>query len=165
MSPYRSQSLDEAHDLAGFESGQPALDEWLKREALRAQRQDTARTYVWTEPAEPKVVAYYSVVPTEVRRDDVSRSMSGGLSTVPAFLLARLALDQSLQGRGLGSQLLLDALEVIVRASTMASGRLIVVDAIDDVAHAFYRHHNFCPVEGGNRLVMKVATARAALGL
>lgn len=86
------------------------------------------------------------------------------LSQFPAYLLARLALDGSLCGQGLGGQLLRDALEVIVAAANHAAGRLIVVDAIDDAAAAFYRHYGFQPVTGDpRRLVMKVATARNAL--
>lgn len=111
------------------------------------------------------VRAYFAIAPTLVRRGDVSRSMSGGVEVVPAYLLARLGLDQSLHGQGLGSELLLDALRVIVAAAETAAGRLIVVDAIDDVAQAFYRHHDFIPVAGERRLAMKVATARAALGI
>jgi hypothetical protein len=56
-----------------------------------------------------------------------------------------------------------DALEVIAAASR-AAGRLIMVDAIDDTAAAFYRHYDFQPVTGDpHRLVMKIATARQAL--
>ena len=40
---------------------------------------------------------------------------------------------------------------------------MILVDAIDDAAHAFSRHHDFVPIAGGRRLAMKVATARAAI--
>ena len=90
--------------------------------------------------------------------------MSGGIGVVPAYLLARLALDRSLRGRGLGSQLLLDAVDRVVLASATAAGRLIVVDAIDEAAAAFYARYGFQPVSGNpQRLVVKVATARKAL--
>jgi len=82
---------------------------------------------------------------------------------VPGYLLARLALDVSLHGQGLGSELLIDALQVTVAAGDRAGGRLIVVDAIDQEAHDFYRHHGFVPIAGARRLAMKVATARGAL--
>lgn len=110
-------------------------------------------------------MAYYAIAPTHVRREGLSRGMSGGMSVVPAYLLARLGLDRSLRGQGLGAQLLRDALEVIVTAAEKAAGRLIVVDAIDETAASFYRHHDFVPVAGSpHRLVMKVSTARRALG-
>jgi GNAT superfamily N-acetyltransferase len=165
MTDWRSSLLADGHDLGAFACGVDSLDRWLREQAVRAQRSDTARTYVWTPTDTPRVVAYYAITPTQVRRDEVSRAMSGGVGIVPAYLLARLALDRSLRGRGLGAQLLLDAVERIVQAAETAAGRLIVVDAIDDGAAAFYAHHDFQPVSGNPlRLVMKIATARKAMG-
>ena len=116
-----------------------------------------ARTYVWTPPDDSRVVAYYSVAPTQVHRKAVSSSLAGGVSVIPAYLLARLALDAALQGAGLGARLLVDALDTIVTAAEAASGRLIVVDAIDEAARAFYQHHDVRPIRGTARLVMKVS--------
>ncbi|MDE3133218.1 MAG: GNAT family N-acetyltransferase [Acidobacteriota bacterium] len=164
MTDFRTEPLSYRHNLSAFNCGVESLDSWLRTHAVRAGRADTARTYVWAEPGSLTVVAYYAIAPTQVRREDVSRSMTGGIGVVPGYLLARLAIDHSLQGRGLGGQLLRDALEVIVSAATQAAGRLIVVDAIDDVAAAFYRHYDFRPVAGNpRRLVMKITTARQAL--
>ncbi|MEJ7825346.1 MAG: hypothetical protein WKF48_07935 [Solirubrobacteraceae bacterium] len=95
------------------------LDHWLRDEALRAQRAGTAHTTVWTAPDSPLVAGFYAIAPTLFAKADLpSRSMSAGYSTVPGYLLARLALDRSLHGEGLGTQLLLDALERIVSAAT-----------------------------------------------
>jgi predicted N-acetyltransferase YhbS len=164
MTEWLSASLSDAHDLTGFDCGNDELDGWLRNQALRAQRANTARTYVWTSRENAHVVAYYSIAPTQILRDSLSGSQAGGYSTVPAYLLARLALDHSLPGQGLGSELLVDALGTIVRAAKLSGGRLVVVDAIDDAAAAFYRHHDFQPVKGNpRRLVMKVATAQHAL--
>ncbi|MCP9491894.1 MAG: GNAT family N-acetyltransferase [Solirubrobacteraceae bacterium MAG38_C4-C5] len=95
----------------------------------------------------------------------MSQAVSDGCpqSKVPGYLLGRLALDPTLHGHGLGSQLLVDALERIVSASDQGAGRVVVVEAIDAAAAALYEHHHFRPVADTNRLVMKVATARAAL--
>jgi GNAT superfamily N-acetyltransferase len=78
-------------------------------------------------------------------------------------LLARLALDQSLQGHGLGGALLADALERIVAAIETVAARFVVVDAIDDTAAAFYAHHGFRQVPETRRLVQKVSDVEAAL--
>lgn len=161
---WQSQPLHEEHDLSAFDCSVPIMNEWLVKTALRAQRSDTARTYVWSPPDGLRVVAYFSITPTEVRRAEVGGSLSGGVSIVPGYLLARLALDHGLQGRGLGSELLVNAISKVVSASTSAGGRIIVVDAIDDRAADFYAFHGFLPVKDNpHRLVMKMATARAAL--
>jgi predicted N-acetyltransferase YhbS len=162
---WQPQVLEDEHELGAFDCGVPSLNQWLTGHARRAQAADTARTYVWAEDS-GDVVAYYSIAPTQLFRRELSSNLAGGYSVVPGYLLARLALDQSLHGQGLGSDLLVDALTTVVRASETGAGRVVVVDAIDDRAAAFYRRHDFKPVAGtANRLVMKVATARKALGI
>ena len=162
---WQSRALDASHDLSRFHSGRDALDLWLRDQAVRGERAGVSRTTVWTAPDDPIVVAFHAVAPTRfVRADLPSRALSAGYTVVPGYLIGRLALDQTLHGQGLGSQLLLDALERIVSAATEAGGRLIAVDALDDHAHRFYRHHDFEPIEGSERLVMKISTARAVLG-
>jgi GNAT superfamily N-acetyltransferase len=165
MNEWLSSSLTAEHETANFDSGIESLDTWLRNHARRAQQANTSRTYVWTAQGDLRVVAYYSIAPTQMLRDVLTSGQAGGSSVVPGYLLGRLALDRSLHGQGLGTELLLDALDVIVKASTTGGGRLIVVEAIDEAARHFYEHHNFQPIKGhANRLVMKVSTARQALG-
>lgn len=164
MSAWRSSRLHEDHERDTFDCGREVLNRWLSDEASRAEQAGVSATTVWTPAADRRVLAYYSIAPTVLRRDELpSRSMAGGYTTVPGYLLGRLALDRTLHGQGLGSQLLVDALGRIVSACGQGGGRVIVVEAIDDAAVAFYDHHDFKPVAGTNRLFMKVATARAAL--
>jgi GNAT superfamily N-acetyltransferase len=163
VSDYLSQVLHDDHHLDAFTCGKNPLDDWLKTQARRAQTAGTARTYVWTRPGSPDVLAYFSIAPTRVVRSEIPRPLTGGYSVIPAYLLARLALDDTLHGQGLGGQLLLDALARIIDAAKVGGGRLIVVDAIDDQAAAFYRRHDFTPVTGTPRLYLKVATAETVL--
>lgn len=165
MNDWISQPLTEDHETERFDSGNESLNRWLQHDALRAHRAGISRTTVWTAPDDRVVVAYHAIAPTRIARIDLpSRSLSGGYSQVPGYLIGRLALDQTLHGQGLGTQLLLDALERILDAADRASGRVIVVDAIDDDAHRFYLHHDFRAIEHSNRLVMKLSTAAAILG-
>jgi GNAT superfamily N-acetyltransferase len=160
-----SSRLNDEYDLSTFDCSEPTLNEWLTGQARRAHESGTARTWVWAAPGDLKVVAYYSVCPTVVDREQISGNLAGGFTKIPAYLLARLALDVSLHGQGLGSDLLVDALSLMVKGAMDLGGRLIVVDAIDDKAAAFYQHHDFQPVKGNpHRLVIKVATAAKALG-
>ena len=171
MTTWTSARLTADHDTERFDSGQVELDRWLRQHAVRAASQGTAVTWVWTAADSAEVVAFVSTAPTQVLRDSVMASQAGGVSVVPAYLIARLALDRSLHGQGLGGQLLLDALERILSAAEQVGGRLIVVDAIDEAAASFYSRYDLLPTGRAEaatyprRLVMKVATARAALGL
>ncbi|OBJ12657.1 acetyltransferase [Mycobacterium sp. 1482292.6] len=164
---FESARLDDDHTLDGFDCGKESLNTWLFEQGRRAGSSGVANVYVWTPLGEPKVCAYFAICPTEVVRSDdgVTGSMAGGYSRIPGYLIARLAMDEVLHGQGYGEQLLLDALGKAVAASEIGGGRLIVVDAIDDEAQAFYQHYHFVPVRHRERrLVMKVSTAAKALG-
>ena len=164
MTAWLSEPISDDHELSRFSCGNAVLDQWLREQALRAQRAGISRTTVWVAPPDPAVVAYHAIAPTQLARVDLpGRSLSAGYSTLPGFLIGRLALDSPLHGEGLGSQLLIDALERIVEAADLVGGRLIAVDAIDDDAERFYIHHGFKSIEGSSRLVMKITTARTAL--
>jgi GNAT superfamily N-acetyltransferase len=105
--------------------------------------------------------------PHYLRRGDAPRPISRGApAQIPAILLAKLALDRSHQGSGLGSELLVTALTTIITAAKRAGGRLVVVDAVNDAAHRFYEHHDFTLLPGHeHRLVMKLSTAATALAI
>lgn len=160
------ERLRHEHDPSRFTSGNDVLDAWLTEHALRADRSGSARTYVWIDDGD-RVVAYYSLAPHIIRREELSSSFGrGSPDRIPSILLARLALDRSLQGQGMGGALLADALAVAVEAIQKAGGRLIVVDAIDETAAAFYEHHGFLAVpDNAFRLVLKASSAARSLGL
>jgi len=163
---YRSVALSGEHDVARFECGASSLNAWLAEQALRAQQVGTARTFVWvTAEAPDRVWAYFSLAPTELARDARSRGQSSGYSTVPGYLLARLAVHTDLHGLGYGGQVLVDALSRAASAVEAGGGRLVVVDALDDAAASFYRHCDFTPVQGNpRRLVLKLANVRKLFG-
>jgi GNAT superfamily N-acetyltransferase len=162
---YESVSLSGHHDVASFDCGVPSLNAWLAEQALRAQQAGTARTFVWvTAKAPEKVWAYFSLAPTEVARDVLSRGQSSGYTTVPGYLLARSAVHTDLRGLGYGEQVLVDALSRVASAAEAGGGRLVVVDALDDAAASFCRHYDFTPAKGNpHRLVLKMANVRKLL--
>ncbi len=164
MPDWISEPLEARHDLASFDSGQPGLDGWLRGSAAHAQAMRTARTFVW-HAGDAAVVAYFSLAAHLVTRATLPKKAGRGApEAIPAVLLARLALDRSLQGQGLGGELLWDALSRAVAASEIAAARVVVVDAIDAAAARFYEHHGFAPVPGNpHRLVQKVSDVAAAL--
>lgn len=164
MSVYRSEHLAARHDLEHFDSGNDTLHGWLRRAARHAEAANTGRTFIWVEPGSSAVVGYFTLAAHLVRRADIPKSVGhGSPDAIPAVLLARLALSRPLQGRGLGGQLLLDALERAVEASDRAAARLVVVDAIDDQAAAFYRRYGFRACPDPRRLVRKTSEVAAAL--
>ena len=64
---------------------------------------------------------------------------------IPIILLARLAVDISLQGKKIGPALLKDALRRAAHAANTIGARAVLVHAKDDNAKGFYEHFNFQP--------------------
>lgn len=159
------ERLGPAHDVDNFSCGNEELDLWVRHAALTADRAGTARVYVFLEGGQ--VAGYFALLPHHVRRVDIPpRIGRGAPDTIPGFLLARLALAEDLHGGGRGGQLLALALQRILEAVVVGGGRLIVVDAIDEPAVAFYQHHGFRPTPADpTRLVMKASTAAASLAI
>jgi ribosomal protein S18 acetylase RimI-like enzyme len=138
-----SELLSDRHVLSSFSCGNDSLDRWLRSSALRGNLQDTGRTWVIHE-GDNVVLGYYTLAGHALHRETLSRSQAHSLPVeVPAILLAKLAVDISLQGQGVGRDLLLDALERCVAAGDMVAARFVVVDAVDDHAASFYERYGF----------------------
>ena len=160
-----SEALHERHDRSRFRCGVASLDDWLSRHALHAERRRTARTFVW-HMGDAGVVAYYSLAAHLIVRDELPPAIGrGDPGRIPALLLARLALDSSLHGKGCGGLLLVEAMSRAVRASESAGARYLVVDAVDERAADFYSHHGFRRAPGTHRLVQRVTDVAAALAI
>ena len=149
---YHSQPLDpEQHSLDGFSCGTPSLDDWLQRTALTAEARGTARTWVWVDEGSGRVVAYYALAARKVAPQAVPSRLRTGSAEIPAVLLGRLALDQTLRGQSLGPVLIADALARVVDALSEA------------VAVKVYEPLGFRRVPGSLLLVQRVVDIAAAL--
>jgi GNAT superfamily N-acetyltransferase len=164
--PRQLEPLQEHHDVGEFSCGVPTLDAWLHRSAATAAAKHVGRTYVWVSPSDPTVVhGYITLAPHVVRRIEAPGRISrGSPETIPAILLARLALSRDQHGKGHGADLLVDALHRASDAIAIAGGRLIVVDAIDDEAAAFYEHYGFVRLAESLRLFRKATDIARDLG-
>ncbi|MGI8594441.1 MAG: GNAT family N-acetyltransferase [Solirubrobacteraceae bacterium] len=164
MSHLRLDLLTADHDLTAFDSGNALLDAWLLDHALASQRADLARTYLALDG--DALIGYVSLTTGSVRREDAPKRLVRGMPghPIPTILIARLAVDRTHQGRLVGSRLLAEALRRAVAASDAVAARLVVVDAIDDRAAAFYRRWGFIDVpESPRRLFRKMSDIRRSL--
>ncbi len=160
-----TERLSASHDLDKFSCGTPVFDEWLRHAALPLSDSDQARTFVWSD--QNKVIAFYTLVPHEIRRDSrTGKGASSGAVAAPALFLSAMALDQRFQGKGLGGRLLVDAVARCIVALEKADAGVIVADAIDHDARAFYQHFGFTPLTNAPfRLAMRARDARTNLTL
>lgn len=140
--------LDRTHNRLNFDCGQQALNDWLRERASQFERRDLSRTFVATQPADSLVCGYYAISTHRVLFENLPLDEHKGLPRldVPVVLLGQLAVDRSVQGQGLGSLLLVDALRRAVQISEQVGIRAVEVDAIDEGAKKFYLKFGFRPL-------------------
>jgi GNAT superfamily N-acetyltransferase len=140
---FEIENLRREHDVARFDCGNAALNTWLHKYAWTNQRADSARTYVAL--AADRVVGYYALTTGSVHKHETPERIARGMANHPIgiVLLARLAVDTTQQGKGLGKALLFDALTRVEEAADIVAVRAVMVHAIDEPARRFYEHFEF----------------------
>ena len=155
--------IGHGHDLSDFESGEPSLDEWLKKRALKNHASGASRCFVLC--AGVSVVGYYSLAASSVLAGATTGRVRRNMpNPVPVVLIGRLAIDRTWQGKGLGADLLRDAVLRVVAAGDTIGIRAILVHAISPEAKTFHEKQGFraSPVEPMT-LMITTADARRML--
>jgi GNAT superfamily N-acetyltransferase len=139
------QPLAAEHRVDDFSCAEPSLDEWLRRRALVNQMTGASRTFVVTNELS-HVLAYYALAAGAVSHQESPGNIRRNMpDPVPVMVLARLAVDQRLQGRQIGGALLKDALQRAVLVAQNIGVRALLVHAINERARQFYSHYGFVP--------------------
>jgi ribosomal protein S18 acetylase RimI-like enzyme len=133
------------HDKHAFSCGDPALYDYLRRQASQDVRRRVAQVFVAIGDAPHQIAGYYSLSATSFNRVALPPESAKHLPhyPVPAALLGRLAVGQSHQGQGLGEFLLLDATRRVIRASAAMAVYALIVDAKNERASGFYERYGF----------------------
>ena len=138
---WREEPIGRHHDRKGFDCGTATLNEYLHRYARQNHESGGAKTFVAVAPAEPaRVMGFYSISPGDVEFARVPERLTKkfGRYDLPIFRLGRLAVDRSVQGRGLGGDLLLAAGERALAVSAEVGGVALAIDAKDERAARWY---------------------------
>ncbi len=141
------EPLNARHERDGFDCGEEPLNRYLRQYASQHQKKNIGRIYVAVETGKRLALGYYTLANGSVAFETVPQSRArGGLPReypIPVILLARLAIDRSMQGQGLGATLLFDALKRAVEVSQISAAYAVIVDALHESAKAFYLHYHF----------------------
>jgi GNAT superfamily N-acetyltransferase len=130
-------------DRSRFDSGEPVLDEWLRRYAGQSRRRDTAATWVITD-VDRVVVAYASIAMTALDRSGAPSELAKQApDPVPALLLGRLAVDRRHTKLGIGTALVAHVLATAVELNQKAACRAIVVTALTPAARTWWKRLGF----------------------
>jgi GNAT superfamily N-acetyltransferase len=128
--------LAAGHDLTGFDCGEPALNDWLQQRALKNESR-FSRTYVVCD--DDRVVGYFCISAGAIEREAApGRVRRNAPDTIPISVIGRLAVSKAHAGRGLGADMLSDALRRIAVASQSIGIGAVLMQAKDEKAKRFY---------------------------
>lgn len=129
--------LSLSHDVTAFDCGEPALNDWLKHRALKNESR-FSRTYVVCD--DNRVVGYFCISAGSVERAAApGKVRRNAPDMIPVSIIGRLAVSKAYTGRGLGADMLSDALRRIAVASQSIGIGAVLVQAKDDAAKRFYQ--------------------------
>ena len=155
------EPLAASHDISQFSSGVPTLDAWLRGKARLNEARGGARTYVTCDG--DRVAGFYSLAASSVERRRLSSRVGRNMpDPVPVILLGQLAVDETWRGRGLGSDLLIDAVKRSLAAGGVVGTRAVVVQAVDERARAFYERFGFRPFSAHEPLMLVLRMSEIA---
>jgi GNAT superfamily N-acetyltransferase len=137
------EPLNSAHRLEGFDSGKPSVDQWLRERALQAGFSNSAKTFVLCHGQD--VIAFHSLTVGEIINADSAARLKAGMGnySIPVLILARMAVRQDFQGRGLGKALLRDVILRAMAISEQAGVRALISHPVDEAAKQFYLQFGF----------------------
>jgi GNAT superfamily N-acetyltransferase len=167
LPPWHEEAISKTHDRRAFNCGNADMNDFLRRFARQSHELGGAKTFLAVEDSNPtKIIGFYSLAPAALAYERVPEVLRHGLARhdVPGFRLARLAAHISLQGQGLGGQLLAAAARRCIRAASEIGGVVLIIDAKSERAAKWYAGYGAVSLQDApDTLVMALATFEADL--
>jgi len=166
LPPWHEEPVDKHHDRAAFDCGDDTLNQFLHHHARQNHEKGGAKSYLAVNDINQKILGFYSLSPASIAYDRTPALIKRGLARheVPVFRLGRLAVDISVQGMGLGGQLLLAAGRRCLLVATQAGGIALLIDAKNEKAATCYTSFGAIPLlDTPFTLLLPFKTIHAAL--
>ncbi|MGO9483775.1 MAG: GNAT family N-acetyltransferase [Rhodomicrobium sp.] len=142
---WHEEPIAKRHNRKGFDCGQADLNGFLAKYARQAHESGASKTYVAVDNAgNPAILGYYTLSPAQIDFNlapEAARPAGGGRHPIGGFRLGRLAVSKTLQGQGLGGELLIAAARRCIQVSTQVGGSLLLIDAKDRRAADWYKSY------------------------
>jgi predicted GNAT family N-acyltransferase len=139
------------------------LNEYIKTQAGQDVRRDLSACFVFVDTSDT-IKGYYTLSANSIKRNDfpetLQKKLPSGYGDIPSILLGRLALDNSIKGKGLGAGLLIDALKRCLDVSEKIGAIAVVVDPIDEKAQRFYNKYGFIFLPGSAKMFLPMKTIK-----
>jgi GNAT superfamily N-acetyltransferase len=163
---WHEEAITRKHDRGAFDCGDAELNVFLRRHARPSHDQGGAKTFLAINDTTRVVLGFYSLAPASLAYHRAPNIVQRGLARheVPGFRLARIAIGRAQQGQGLGGQLLLAAGRRCLAAAAIVGGTVLIIDAKNDRAAAWYVSYGAMPLADAERtLVLPLATIESLL--
>lgn len=164
---WHEEAIARHHNRAVFDCGENALNQFLHRHARQSHEKGGAKTFLAvSDDDHQRVLGYYSVSPASIAYERTPSLIKRGLARheVPVFRLARLAVDRSVQGQGLGGQLLLAAGRRCLLVAAQAGGVALLIDSKNKAVAKWYASYGAIPLlDAPLSLLLPFKTIYAAL--
>jgi len=142
---WHEEPIAKRHNRKGFDCGTADLNDFLSKYARQAHESGASKTYVAVDDADgTTILGFYTLSPAAIEfslAPERARPAGGGRHPIGGFRLGRLAVSKTQQGQGLGGELLIAAARRCIRASVEVGGSLLLIDAKDDRAAAWYKSY------------------------
>lgn len=137
--------LEKTSNKKDFDCGIEELNEYIKKYARQSQDRGLATTFTIISQIDKKVIGYYSLNLSKIKKEDLSLENQKGLPNceIGVVLLGKLARTLSEKGNGLGEKLIIDAMHRVYKISEEVGTYGFIVDAINEKAKIFYTKYGF----------------------
>ena len=159
------ETVSRDHNRSGFDCGNDALNQYLKKIARQHLNKGISRTFVLVDDNMPtEVLGFFTLVSCEIFVDKLPRKYAKKYpSKAPPAKLARLAVAKDRQRQGLGTHMMINAVERVIRVSQNLGIIGFFVDAKDNEAKAYYEQFGFIQLpDNPLELFLPLSTLRNA---
>lgn len=167
MAEWLIEPLADDHERGAFSCGNASLDVFVRAHAGQYARKGVGRTFVAVRPDSRVVIGFYTLAASSIEIEHLPRALTKRLPKhpVPMILLGRLAVDESARGKGLGGDLIWDALSRALRIADELGAFAVHVHAADDAAANFYARYGFQALpEQQRHMLLPMETIRQVFG-
>ena len=164
---WEESPLGKNHDRNSFGCGEDSLNIYLKRYARQNHEKGGAKCFVAVQLENPAhIPGFYTLSPASIEFASAPAIVARGLGRyeIPVYRLGRLAVDRSMQGRGLGGRLFQRAAERCILVAQQVGGVALPIGAKDDRAAQWYESYGAVRLKDAPlSLVLPFAAAAKAL--
>lgn len=157
-----TELLNNTHKKKEFMCGKDMLDRYFHEQANQDIKKKLSVCFVKEDRETGLVQGYYTLSSGSIQKDlipfDIQKKIPSSYVSVPITLLGRLAVDTRFHGKGLGEQLLLDALRRSLELSKNIGSFAVVVDPLDNEAESFYKKYGFINIPDSGKMFLPMKT-------